>query len=100
MTEPRGIPVEELSQHTSALIIDVRDDDKWEAGHIPGAIHIHKSNIAEQAQALLTNKNAEIICYCGGGRSGPMAAEYLTKQGYKNVSYLIGGYRSFESYTP
>ena len=80
-----------------SIVIDVRDDDKWEEGHIPGAIHIHKTRVEDEVAKIIPDKNAEIFCHCGGGQSGPRAAALLNKMGYKNAKAIQGGFRSYKS---
>jgi rhodanese-related sulfurtransferase len=98
---PDQTPITEFlkrrKENPKAIVIDVRDDDKWEEGHIPGAIHIYKNTIEEEIEAQVPDKNAEIFCHCGGGQSGPRAAEALAKLGYKHVSAIQGGFRSYKS---
>jgi rhodanese-related sulfurtransferase len=79
------------------IVIDVRDDDKWAEGHIPGAKHIHKSVIAEKIESKVPDKTAHIVCHCGGGESGARSADALSKLGYKNVSVIDGGFRSYKA---
>src|SRR4051812_42429136 len=80
-----------------SIVIDVRDDEKWEEGHIPGAIHIHKSVIEKEIASKVPDKNAEIFCHCGGGQSGARSAEALAKMGYENVSVIDGGFRAYKA---
>ena len=89
--------LERRKMNPKSIVIDVRDDDKWEEGHIPGAIHIHKTEVEELIASEVPDKNAEIFCHCGGGTSGPKAAEALAKMGYKNVSAIDGGFRSYKA---
>src|SRR5437016_2687748 len=79
-----------------SVVIDVRDDEKWEEGHIPGATHIPKAKVAEEIAKQVPDKNAEIFTHCGGGTSGPKAAETLSEMGYKNVHAISGGFRAYK----
>src|SRR5437763_6997943 len=79
-----------------SIVIDVRDDEKWEEGHIPGAMHIRKSLVEEEIGKKVPDKNAEIFTHCGGGTSGPQAAEKLAAMGYKNVHAISGGFRAYK----
>ena len=101
MAEAKQITVDELKAlrkaNPKAVVIDVRDDDKWEAGHIPGAKHLHKSKIAEEIAKLVPDKKTKIVCHCGGGTSGPRAAAELNAMGYKNAVALKGGYRAYKA---
>lgn len=99
MSEAKQVTIEEFlsrrKANAKAVVIDVRDDAKWKEGHIPGAKHIHKSKIEAEIADKVPDKNAEIYCHCGGGTSGPKAAEALAKMGYKNVAAIKGGFRSY-----
>ena len=86
---------ERRNANSQTVTIDVRDDEKWERGHIPGAVHIQKSQIAKTIGSVVPLKGTEIICHCGGGQSGAKAAELLAAMGYENVSVLDGGFRSY-----
>ncbi|MDP4219965.1 MAG: rhodanese-like domain-containing protein [Bacteroidota bacterium] len=101
MSEAEQVPVEDFlarrKANPKAIVIDVRDDDKWKEGHIPGAIHIEKSKVAEEIAAKVTDKNVEIFCHCGGGTSGPRAAALLNELGYKNAKAIKGGFRSYKA---
>jgi rhodanese-related sulfurtransferase len=80
-----------------SVVIDVRDDDNWVEGHIPGAIHIHKSKVEDEIEEKVPDKNAEIFCHCGGGTSGPRTAALLNEMGYKNAKAIQGGFRSYKA---
>lgn len=79
-----------------ALLIDVREKEDWDAGHIPAATHLSRGilelEIEEKAPALDT----PIICHCGGGSRSALAAESLQKMGYTNVKSLAGGFRAWK----
>ena len=89
--------LERRKRNPKSIVIDVRDDNKWNEGHIPGAKHIHKTKIEDLIEREVPDKNTEIFCHCGGGQSGPRAAEALAKMGYKNVSVIDGGFRSYKA---
>jgi rhodanese-related sulfurtransferase len=101
MSEAKQIPVEDFlarrKVNPKSIVIDVRDDDKWEEGHIPGAIHIPKTKVAEEIAEKVPDKNAEIFTHCGGGTSGPKAAALLNEMGYKNTKAIQGGFRSYKA---
>src|SRR5947209_4569032 len=80
-----------------SIVVDVRDDEKWEEGHIPGALHIHKTLIEQEIASKIPDKNAEIFTHCGGGTSGPKAAKTLAEMGYKNVHAIAGGFRAYKA---
>src|ERR1700757_3679579 len=77
-----------------AVIIDVRDKDEWDEGHIPGAIHMSRGTIELDIEEKVPDTNAMIICHCGGGGRGALATESLQKMGYKNVRNMAGGFQA------
>lgn len=76
-------------------LVDVREDGEWVKGRIKGAIHIGRGVLERDIEAEISDKQAEIVLYCGGGFRSAMAAENLQKMGYGNVSSMDGGYRGW-----
>ena len=72
------------------IILDVREQDEYDAGHIPGAILIPYTQIAEKAEEVLTDKDQLILVYCRSGRRSKLAAEALVKLGYTNIKEFGG----------
>ena len=72
------------------IILDVRRQDEYDLGHIPGAILIPNEVIAEQAEHILTNKSQLILVYCRSGRRSKEAAQKLCELGYTNVKEFGG----------
>ena len=72
------------------IILDVREQDEYDAGHIPGAILIPYTKIAEKAEGILTDKGQLILVYCRSGRRSKIAAEALVQLGYTNVKEFGG----------
>src|SRR5438876_12024115 len=77
-----------------AAIVDVRDKDEWDEGHIPGAMHMSRGTIELDIEEKVSDTNAMIICHCGGGGRGALATESLQKMGYKNVRNMSGGVKA------
>jgi len=76
-------------------LVDVREESEWNAGHLPGAIHLGKGVIERDVEGAIPDTNAEIILYCGGGFRSVLAAENLQKMGYTNVTSMDGGWRAW-----
>lgn len=74
----------------AAILIDVRSDEEWKAGHARGEIELE---IEEQ----VPNLDTRIICYCGGGSRSALVAESLQKMGYTNVRSMAGGFREWKT---
>ncbi len=70
------------------LIIDVRTEAEWNAGHIEGAILIPYESIGERIGAVTKDKSRRIYVYCRSGRRSQIAKESLEKLGYKDVVNL------------
>ena len=69
-----------------AIIVDVRRDDEYKAGHIPGAVLLTMETItAETSANVLPDKNQMILIYCRSGRRSKIAAQNLLDLGYTNL---------------
>lgn len=79
----------------SVLLIDVREDHEWSAGHLPGAIHLGKGIIERDIEARIPDVATEMILYCGGGFRSALAAANLHQMGYTHVISMDGGYRGW-----
>ena len=72
------------------IILDVRTQEEYDQGHIPGAIVISHEEIAEKAEKVLTDKDQLILVYCRSGRRSKLAAEALVELGYTNIKEFGG----------
>ena len=63
-----------------AQLVDVRADHEWEAGHLPGAVHIPLDELSERAAEI--DKDRPVILYCRGGNRSAMATTALAEAGY------------------
>ena len=84
-----------LSNGEKFHFVDVREDNEWESGRAKGAKHIGKGVIERDIEALIPNKEAEIVLYCGGGFRSALAAEVLQRMGYSRVVSMDGGIRAW-----
>ncbi|MDR3458281.1 MAG: rhodanese-like domain-containing protein [Verrucomicrobiae bacterium] len=82
-----------LATNSSVVLIDVREDHEWSAGHAAEAVHLGKGILERDLEKLYPNPNTEIIMYCGGGFRSAMTCDAAQKMGYKKVHSLIGGYK-------
>src|SRR4029077_20987908 len=80
-----------------AVVLDVRDKDEWDEGHIPGATHMSRGTIEFDIEEKVPDPNAMIICHCGGGGRAALSAETLQKMGYKNVQSMAGGLKAWKA---
>ncbi len=72
------------------IILDVREQDEFDAGHISGAILIPYTEIENKAEEMLPDKDKQILVYCRSGRRSKIAAESLAKLGYTNIKEFGG----------
>ena len=72
------------------IILDVRTQEEYDQGHIPGAILIPNTEIEEKAEDVLTDKDQLILVYCRSGRRSKIAAEALVELGYTNIKEFGG----------
>lgn len=72
------------------IILDVRTQEEYDEGHIPGATQISHEEIAEKAEEVLTDKDQLILVYCRSGRRSKLAAEALVELGYTNIKEFGG----------
>lgn len=78
--------LEIAKNNPDAIIVDVRHDDEYKAGHIPGAVLLTMETITEETAAkVLPDKNQMILIYCRSGRRSKIAAQNLLDLGYKNI---------------
>ena len=72
------------------IILDVRTQEEYDEGHIPGAIVISHEEIKEKAEEVLPDKDQLILVYCRSGRRSKIAAEALAALGYTNIKEFGG----------
>lgn len=82
-----------IAANPQVVLIDVREDHEWAAGHASEAVHLGKGILERDLEKLYPDANTEIIMYCGGGFRSAMTCEAAQKMGYKKVHSLIGGYK-------
>ncbi|HVD95920.1 MAG TPA: rhodanese-like domain-containing protein [Candidatus Limnocylindria bacterium] len=85
------------SKSGEGVIVDVREKDEWDEGHIPGATHMSRGTIELDIEEKVPDTNAMIITHCGGGGRSALAAESLQKMGYKNVRSIAGGLKAWKA---
>jgi rhodanese-related sulfurtransferase len=76
-------------------LVDVRERDEWDRGHLPGATHLSKGVIERDVEAAIPDPDADVVLYCGGGFRSALAAENLQRMGYRRVASMDGGWRGW-----
>ena len=95
----REVTVEEtrarLAADQKVRLIDVREDNEWQAAHAAGAEHLGKGIIERDIETAAPDKSTELILYCGGGYRSALAADVLQQMGYTNVFSMAGGWKAW-----
>src|ERR1700686_406255 len=86
----RGMDVGE-----NIVLVDVREENEWAQGHLPGAIHLGKGIIERDIEQRVPDMGAKIVLYCGGGFRSALTADNLQKMGYTNVESMDGGWKGW-----
>ena len=79
-----------MDTESEYVILDVRTEEEFAQGHIPGAILIPDYEIREEAESSLPDKDALILVYCRSGRRSKNAAQILAELGYSNIREFGG----------
>jgi rhodanese-related sulfurtransferase len=86
-----------LAANEPHMLVDVREDREWDAGHAAGAVHLGKGVIERDIEVKLPDKTTVLVLYCGGGFRSALAADNLQKMGYRAVISLDGGWRAWQA---
>ena len=79
-----------MDNEVNVIVLDVRTEEEYHAGHIEGAVLIPDYEIGEKAESMLTDKEQLILVYCRSGRRSRNAAGELAALGYTNIKELGG----------
>ena len=85
-----------LNANPHALLVDVREDNEWQAGHAAGAEHLGRGIIERDIEQRVPDHDTELILYCGGGYRSALAADNLQRMGYTNVYSMAGGWKAWK----
>jgi len=85
--------VSEILGADGVVIVDVRESDEWDAGHIPGAKFVTRGHLESRIEGAAPDRSARVILYCASGNRSALAAKTLREQlGYEHVESMTGGY--------
>jgi rhodanese-related sulfurtransferase len=88
---------EMVSSGDPHLLIDVREESEWNAGHAAAAIHLGKGIIERDIESKVPEKDTKLVLYCGGGFRSALAGDALRQMGYLDVISLDGGWRAYQA---
>lgn len=81
---------QKLNEKNPIVLLDVRTQEEFDNGHIPGAVLLPYDEVEEKAGKLLPDKDREIVIYCRSGRRSAIAKDSLEALGYTNVKDFGG----------
>ena len=85
-----------IDEDHNIRLIDVREDNEWEAGHARGAKPLGKGIIERDIEQTVPDKQTHLVLYCGGGYRSALAAESLLRMGYEYVYSMAGGWKAWK----
>jgi molybdopterin/thiamine biosynthesis adenylyltransferase/rhodanese-related sulfurtransferase len=84
----------EVSEHlgNGIVLVDVRESDEWDRGHLPGAVHVPRAYLESRIEGAVKDRDARIVLYCASGQRSALGAHTLKELlGYTNVASMTGG---------
>ena len=87
---------QELLSEESVAVVDVRERDEWDEGHLPHAVHVPRGNLESRIERTVPDKSSKVLLYCAAGNRSAFAAKTLEELGYENVVSLAGGYTDWK----
>ncbi|MDX6408281.1 MAG: sulfur-carrier protein adenylyltransferase/sulfurtransferase [Gaiellaceae bacterium] len=78
------------------VVIDVREQDEWDEGHIAGAVHVPRGHLESRIERLAPDPARPVVIYCSAGNRSAFAAKTLTELGYEDVVSLAGGFTDWK----
>jgi molybdopterin/thiamine biosynthesis adenylyltransferase/rhodanese-related sulfurtransferase len=80
----------------SPAIVDVREREEWDEGHLPGAVHVPRSHLESRIERAVPDKSQPVLLYCASGNRSAFAAKTLEELGYERVASLAGGFTDWK----
>jgi rhodanese-related sulfurtransferase len=77
------------------LLLDVRERDAFDAGHLPGARHVPRGQLELRVDQVLPDPTVRVLAYCQFGKISTLAAATLRTMGYSRAVALDGGMESW-----
>jgi len=85
-----------LSSDDPPALVDIREQDEWDEGHIPGAVHIPRGNLESRIENAVPDRERAVLVYCSAGNRSAFGAKTLEELGYERVWSLAGGYTDWK----
>jgi sulfur-carrier protein adenylyltransferase/sulfurtransferase len=78
------------------VIVDVREREEWDEGHLPGAVHVPRGHLESRIERAAPDKSRPVLVYCASGNRSAFAAKTLEELGYDHVVSLAGGFTDWK----
>jgi molybdopterin/thiamine biosynthesis adenylyltransferase/rhodanese-related sulfurtransferase len=85
-----------LAADEPPLLVDIREQDEWVEGRIPGAVHVPRGHLESRIELAAPDRSAPVVLYCAVGNRSVFAAKTLEELGYENVVSLAGGFTEWK----
>jgi molybdopterin/thiamine biosynthesis adenylyltransferase len=98
--EIREVSVQDVQsriQNNGVVLLDVREKEEWDEGHLPGATFLPRGFLEVRVEKSVPEKEKPLIVYCAGGTRSAFAAKTLQDLGYKDVVSMAGGYGEWKN---
>ena len=86
----------ELIAEGSPAIVDVREREEWDEGHLPGAVHVPRGHLESRIESAAPDKSGPVLVYCASGNRSAFAAKTLEELGDEHVVSLAGGFTDWK----
>jgi rhodanese-related sulfurtransferase len=98
-TRVREVSVEDVmmmrARGDEFVLVDVREESEWDAGHMPGAAHLGRGVLEARAAQVFPDPSTRLVLYCAGGNRSALAADVLQVMGFTDVASMSGGWRAW-----
>ncbi len=97
LLQPQDVK-EKLENRENFTLIDCRESDEFQTGHLSGAVFIPRGVLEMTAEQRVRDKDKAIVVYCAGGGRSAMAAQSLKQMGYSDVASMEGGFGGWQQF--
>ena len=96
ISEVDATQARELIDSGGPLVLDVREQNEWDEGHIPGAVHVPRGHLESRVERAAPDHSRPVLVYCSVGNRSAFAAKTLAELGYEDVVSLSGGFTDWK----
>jgi len=96
ISEVDATQARELIDSGAPLVLDVREQNEWDEGHIPGAVHVPRGHLESRVERAAPDHSRPVLLYCSVGNRSAFSAKTLAELGYEDVVSLSGGFTDWK----